>query len=61
MTPRPWCSGFKFITNGADETGGGGEPAQITGARRSGRGPGVQLCYMFLYFSVVSLFVDCTN
>jgi len=35
--------------------GGGGKPVQITGAR------GPTMLLMFLSFSVVSLFVHCTN
>ena len=43
---------------------GGGGTVQITGARQSGRkgawAPNMLLMFYF-YFSVVSLFVDCTN
>jgi hypothetical protein len=38
--------------------GGGAEGGKITGARRSGRGPGHDYVHVSLSFSAVSLFVD---
>jgi hypothetical protein len=37
------------------------KPVQITGARRSVREPEAHFLHIFWFFSVVLLFVDCTN